>query len=100
MEFLLQLPKILDLTDDDKCPVCLEQYAPSKAPAPRIIGRFFSMAVRRKSAPIDSQLECAVQLLTQPSCAWHSMYQALGLPVEGGQSTCLYVSALAKFLLT
>ena len=65
-EFLSQLPKVQDVTDDDECPVCLQSYLPTTAPpapAPGMIQGFLSRFVRQKPEPIEP--ETAVRLPCQ-----------------------------------
>lgn len=97
-EFLLQLPKVQDLTCDDTCPVCMEKYAPIKAPAPGIVERFFSMVVPREPESINHKLELAVRLPCQHVLGLRCIKRWVS-PVEGGQCTCPYVSAPADFSL-
>lgn len=99
-EFLLQLPEVHDMACDDTCPVCLEKYAPTKALAPGIVGRFFSMVVPREQERIDpNKLELAVRLPCQHVLGLRCIKRWVS-PVEGGQSTCPYVSAPAEFSLS
>lgn len=98
-EFLLQLPEAHDLACDDACPVCLEKYAPTKASAPGLVERFFSMVVPREPEPINPRLELAVRLPCQHVLGLRCIKRWVS-PVEGGQCTCPYVGIPAEFSLT
>ena len=62
-DFLRQLPEVQDLTDNDECPICMQKYVPTNAPAPGFIKRLISIAVRQESEQVEP--EHAVRLPCQ-----------------------------------
>lgn len=95
--FLRQLPEVQDLTEDDECPVCLQNYVPTKDTTPGIIERILSLAaVRRVPEPVDP--EHAVRLPCQHVLGSDCIKRWIS-PAEGNQNTCPYVSAFSELLL-
>ena len=94
-DFLMQLPKVHDLTDDDddQCPLCMAKYRPSNPPAPGIIERLASTFIRHNPEPIDTDFEVAVRLPCQHVLGLKCMQRWVS-PIEGRQTTCPYVSPL------
>ena len=94
-DFLMQLPKVHDLTadDDDTCPLCMAKYRPRDPPAPGIIERLASTFVRRNPEAIETDFEVAVRLPCQHVLGLKCMQRWVS-PVESGQTTCPYVSHL------
>ena len=90
-DFLRQLPEVHDLTDGDNCPLCLAKYRPSNPPAPGIIERLASTFFGQKPEPIDADFEVAVRLPCQHVLGLSCMERWVS-PLEGGQTTCPYVS--------
>lgn len=89
-DFLAQLPEVHDLTDDDKCPLCLAKYRPSNPPAPGIMERLASTFIRQNPEPIDTDFEIAVRLPCQHVLGLNCMERWVS--PQGGQTTCPYVS--------
>ncbi len=93
-DFLYSLPRVHNLTSDDKCPICLENYRAVQAPASGIFGHLVSMV--RGPEPIDTEAEYAVRLPCQHVFGINCIKRWVS-PVEGGHSTCPYVSTPSLF---
>ena len=95
-DFLTQLPEAHNLTDnnDDKCPVCLAKYRPRNPPPARgMIERLAStLFVRGNPEAIETEFEVAVRLPCQHVLGAKCMKRWVS-PIEGGQTTCPYVSS-------
>ena len=88
-EFLSQLPEVQDVTDDDECPVCLQTYIPTPAPAAPAPGGFqgfFSKFIRQGPEPIEP--ESAVRLPCRHVIGSRCIKRWLS--PEEGHNTCPY----------
>ena len=88
-EFLSQLPKVQNVTDDEECPVCLQIYLPITAPTAKasgIIQGFLSMFGRQEPEPIEP--EYAVRLPCQHVIGSKCIKRWLSS--EQGHNTCPY----------